>query len=139
MFELGFWELLLIGVVALLVVGPERLPGLARTAGRWVGRVRRFVATVKADIDREVRAEELRKVLNKQNEFKDAYDVVEDTRKDVYDIVENTKKEVEKEVGEVVSELNRPDGNVAPTLPDKSEKTASVESTQADGEKRSAG
>ena len=78
MFDVGFWELLLIGVVALLVVGPERLPGLARTVGLWVGKVRRFVNSVKSDIDREMRTEELKKILDKQNEFRDVYDIVEE-------------------------------------------------------------
>lgn len=61
MFDLGFTELLLIGVVALLVVGPERLPKVARTAGHLLGRFQRYVASVKSDISREVQLEELRK------------------------------------------------------------------------------
>ena len=50
MFEVGFWELPLIGVVAMIVVGPERLPGLARTAGLWLGKARRMLADVKAEV-----------------------------------------------------------------------------------------
>ncbi len=65
MFDIGFWELTLIAVVALLVIGPERLPDVARKAGMWVGRMRRFVTNVKADIDRELRQEELRKALER--------------------------------------------------------------------------
>lgn len=80
MFEVGFWELVLVGVVALLVVGPERLPEVARTAGRWLGAARRMVSTFRDDIEREVRAEELKKVLARQGEFKGAFDVIEDTR-----------------------------------------------------------
>jgi len=64
-FDIGFWELALIAVVALLVIGPERLPEVARKAGMWVGRMRRFVSNVKADIDRELRQEELRKALER--------------------------------------------------------------------------
>ncbi|HEC84194.1 MAG: twin-arginine translocase subunit TatB [Candidatus Parabeggiatoa sp. nov. 2] len=60
MFDIGFWELGLIAVVALLVFGPEKLPGAARTAGLWVGRARRFVTTVKQDIDREIELQEIR-------------------------------------------------------------------------------
>lgn len=59
MFDVGFWELAIIGVVALVIVGPERLPGLARTAGLWVGKARRMVADVKRDIDRELKASEM--------------------------------------------------------------------------------
>ncbi len=66
MFDIGFWELALIGLVALLVVGPERLPKVARTAGKWIGRGRRLVQSVKADIDREIKAEELKEILERQ-------------------------------------------------------------------------
>ncbi|MEW6133580.1 MAG: Sec-independent protein translocase protein TatB [Pseudomonadota bacterium] len=61
MFDIGFTELLVIGVVALLVVGPERLPRVARTAGHLFGRFQRYVSTVKADIGREMELDELRK------------------------------------------------------------------------------
>jgi len=53
----------MIAVIALLVIGPDKLPGVARTAGKWVGRARRFVGDVKTDIDRELKQEELRKAL----------------------------------------------------------------------------
>lgn len=66
MFDIGFWEIIFILVITLLVVGPERLPRIARTAGLWVGKMRGFVASVKADIDQEIAAEELKKVLAKQ-------------------------------------------------------------------------
>jgi sec-independent protein translocase protein TatB len=63
MFDIGFPELIMIAVIALLVIGPDKLPGVARTAGKWVGRARRFVGDVKTDIDRELKQEELRKAL----------------------------------------------------------------------------
>lgn len=66
MFDIGFSEIIFIMVIALLVVGPEKLPRIARTAGLWVGRMRGFVSSVKADIDRELATEELRKALEKQ-------------------------------------------------------------------------
>jgi sec-independent protein translocase protein TatB len=61
MFDIGFSELLLIGIVALVVIGPERLPKVARTAGHLFGRLQRYVANVKADIAREMELDELRK------------------------------------------------------------------------------
>jgi sec-independent protein translocase protein TatB len=61
MFDIGFSELLVIGVVALIVIGPERLPKVARTAGHLFGRFQRYVSSVKADIGREMDLEELRK------------------------------------------------------------------------------
>jgi len=66
MFDIGFWEIIFIMIIALLVVGPERLPRIARTAGLWVGKMRGFVASVKADIDQELASEELKKALAKQ-------------------------------------------------------------------------
>ena len=66
MFDIGFWEIIFIMVITLLVVGPERLPKIARTAGLWVGKMRGFVSSVKADIDQELAADELKKLLAKQ-------------------------------------------------------------------------
>ena len=63
MFDIGFWELTTIAVIALLVIGPDKLPGVARTAGKWVGRASRFVGDVKSDIDRELKQEELKKAI----------------------------------------------------------------------------
>jgi sec-independent protein translocase protein TatB len=62
MFDIGFSELLVIGLVALIVIGPERLPRVARTLGHLAGRLQRYVADVKADINREVELDELRKM-----------------------------------------------------------------------------
>ena len=59
MFDVGFWELALIGAVALLIVGPERLPGVARNVGLWVGKARRMLRDVKDDISRELREQEI--------------------------------------------------------------------------------
>jgi sec-independent protein translocase protein TatB len=65
MFDIGFLELAIIAVVGLIVIGPERLPEVARTVGTWVGRFRRFVTSVKSDIDRELRQDEIRKALER--------------------------------------------------------------------------
>ncbi len=61
MFDVGFSEMLVIAVVALVVIGPEKLPGVAKTVGAWFGRLQRYVNDVKADINREIELEELRK------------------------------------------------------------------------------
>jgi len=63
MFDIGFWELCLIAVVALLVFGPEKLPGAARTAGLWIGRARRFIGTIKQDIDKELHLQEIQEAI----------------------------------------------------------------------------
>jgi len=66
MFDMGFTEMMLIGIVALIVIGPERLPGVARTAGKYFGRLKRFMTSVKADVEQELRADELRQILADQ-------------------------------------------------------------------------
>jgi sec-independent protein translocase protein TatB len=80
MFDIGFWELTVIAVVALIVIGPERLPKVARTVGLWVGRMRGMVLSVKADIDRELRAEELKKVVEEQAKSAGLHEIMEETR-----------------------------------------------------------
>ena len=62
MFDVGFSELLVIGIVALLVIGPEKLPSVARTVGALLGRMQRYVNDVKADINREIELDELKKL-----------------------------------------------------------------------------
>jgi sec-independent protein translocase protein TatB len=68
MFDIGFSELVVIAVVALIVIGPERLPKVARTAGILLGRLRRYAADVKADINREIQLEELRQMQQEVHE-----------------------------------------------------------------------
>ena len=77
MFDVGFWELAIIAVIALLVIGPERLPKAARTAGLWVGRARRMVTDVKADIDREIRDGDLAELKKAGEELKKTQSAVE--------------------------------------------------------------
>jgi sec-independent protein translocase protein TatB len=62
MFDIAFSELMIIGVVALIVIGPEKLPRMARTVGHLAGRLQRYVSDVKADINREIELDELRKM-----------------------------------------------------------------------------
>ncbi len=69
MFDIGFWEMSVIALIALVVLGPERLPGLARTAGLWIGRARRMIADVKSDIDREIRNSELKEMESLKNDI----------------------------------------------------------------------
>ena len=64
MFGAGFWEFALVGVVALLVVGPERLPGLVRTAGLWIGRAQRMARELKSEFEHDVGLHEMRQIQN---------------------------------------------------------------------------
>lgn len=101
MFDIGFWELTVIGVIALLVVGPERLPAMARSVGLWVGRIRRYVSHVKDDIEREIRAEELREMMQESSRIETLDEELGEAR--------DTLKAVEKEIEEADASLNRDD------------------------------
>lgn len=91
MFDMSFSEIAVIGVVALVVLGPERLPKVARTAGHMFGRLQRYVATVKADINREMDTSELAKI---KQEVQDAARSFEQT-------VQQTANSVEKETAAI--------------------------------------
>ena len=67
MFGISFSELLLVGLVALLVFGPERLPGAARTAGLWIGRLKRSFNAIKQEVEREIGADEIRRQLHNEH------------------------------------------------------------------------
>jgi sec-independent protein translocase protein TatB len=90
MFDIGFSELLVIGLVALIVIGPQKLPRVARTVGHLLGRLQRYVSDVKADINREIELEELRKMR----------DSMEKAASDV-------QSTVDAELSKTADELNR--------------------------------
>ncbi|HBH35848.1 MAG TPA: twin-arginine translocase subunit TatB [Gammaproteobacteria bacterium] len=92
MFDIGFWELSVLGVVALLVIGPERLPGVARTVGAWVGRGKRFISSVKADIDQELRTDELKRILENQKTLNPMHEIMEETTESLKEVGRETTK-----------------------------------------------
>ncbi|MEO5573765.1 MAG: Sec-independent protein translocase protein TatB [Gammaproteobacteria bacterium] len=96
MFDVSFTELALVGIVALLVVGPQKLPGLARSAGVWIGKTRRMIASVKAEVDRELKTDELRKLLTEQQAE------VQELRQ----ILDENRSAVEADIKQLSSELN---------------------------------
>lgn len=66
MFDVGFWEILLILILALVVIGPERLPGAARQAGFWVGKARRYIEGVRTEVEQELDVNEFKRMLHNQ-------------------------------------------------------------------------
>jgi len=97
MFDIAFSELLVIGVVALVVIGPERLPKVARTMGHLFGRLQRYVSQVKADVNREMELSELSKV---KSEFEGA---AREFQRDI----ETKVTDAEREIREVESDIDR--------------------------------
>jgi sec-independent protein translocase protein TatB len=97
MFDVGFSEMLVIAIVALVVIGPERLPKVARTAGVLFGRLQRYVAQVKADINREMEAADLGKV---KSEFEDA-------ARNLKEDIESQAADAQREIREVQASIDR--------------------------------
>ena len=104
MFDIGFSELLVIGIVALIVIGPQKLPRVARTAGHLLGRLQRYVADVKADINREIELEELRKMR----------DSMQQAASEMQKAASDMQSAVDSELTKTADELNRAAAGASP-------------------------
>jgi len=91
MFDIGFWELCLVGLVSLLVIGPERLPKAARLAGFWLGKTRRVIASVKSEIKQELQAEEIRQIYQQQAELEEFHTLVNESKETIEEIRSSIK------------------------------------------------
>ena len=104
MFDVGFSEIVVIGVVALIVIGPERLPKAARTVGLLFGRLQRYVGDVKADINREMELDELRKLQKQvQGAAQELRTSVESAAHDVQQGVRGVEEQLNSTVAEAAS------------------------------------
>lgn len=102
MFDIGFSELLLIGVIALIVIGPERLPKVARTAGHLYGRMQRYVTDVKSDISREMEIDELKRA---GQQFKDSMEFTMSEVQQQASVVDDYLREETASIGKSVTSL----------------------------------
>jgi len=109
MFDIGFSEMIVIGLVALIVIGPERLPRVARTLGHLAGRLQRYVADVKADINREVELEELRKMK----------DSVQEAASGIENSVRGELNKAESDLNAAASSVTGEPAPETPKLPEK--------------------
>jgi len=94
MFDIGFIELLICGIIALLILGPERLPTAARAAGRWIGGAKRMASQFSSELDRQLKAEELREELRKAGDV--GLEDVEKTVRDALAEAERHEHHVQK-------------------------------------------
>ena len=111
MYDIGFSELLVIGIVALIVIGPEKLPRVARTVGVLAGRLQRYVADVKADINREIELEELRKMRDSMQQAASEF-----------------QSSVQSEVNKTEAELNQTAADLNKTIEDAAKEEKPAES-----------
>ena len=109
MFDIGFTELMLIGIVALVVIGPERLPKVARTAGQWIGKLNRYVSQVKQDIDRDMKLEELRKMQQEMKDTAQRYEIMAgETKREIETVVEQETGQISR----VMQAMSATDGGL---------------------------
>jgi sec-independent protein translocase protein TatB len=109
MFDIAFTELMVIGVIALLVIGPERLPKVARTAGQWLGRLNRYVSQVKQDIDRDMKLDELRKMQQEMQDSAQRYEILAgDTKREL----ENAVEQETGQISRVMQAMSATDGGL---------------------------
>jgi sec-independent protein translocase protein TatB len=107
MFDIGFSELVMIGLVSLIVIGPERLPKVARIAGYWIGKSRSMIASVKAEIHQEFQQEELRQLLKEQMDLQELHAVINETT-NATDAIKVSLIESFEDVKEETSQVNEP-------------------------------
>lgn len=98
MFDIGFQELLLIGTLALLIMGPERLPGAIRTTSLWMKKLRLSFNQIKADIEREVGADEIKRQLHNESILKD----LEQTKHDIEEGIKPSLNQLEYDINGIV-------------------------------------
>ncbi len=112
MFDIGFAELLVIGVLGLLVIGPERLPGTVRTVALWIGRLRRSFSDIRSEIEREVGADEIRRQLHNES---------------IMASLKESKDQINKEIDKAGKELSNIENSIAPKSSSSPDTTAEPE------------
>ncbi|MGI6408469.1 MAG: twin-arginine translocase subunit TatB [Gammaproteobacteria bacterium] len=127
MFDIGFSELLVVGLVALIVIGPERLPTAARTLGLLLGRIKRGISSIREEVEREIGADEIKLQLRNEEILAKERKLLEDTLKQTGTV----GADIEKQLRETTSILNSPAavaeaGEKSSTEPNKPE-PASIE------------
>lgn len=102
MFDIGFMELMLIGIVSLIVIGPERLPSAIRTATLWIGRAKRSFNQVKSEIEREINTDEIRRQLHNESILAD----LEKAKTKADKLIKDTRNNIDSINAEVNAEVN---------------------------------
>ncbi len=105
-FDIGFWELCVIGVVALVVLGPDRLPGAAKQVGLWVRKIKQALSSVKQDINRELEIEELRQQIAAQKTKMD--ELLDSSHQSVDEMARDTQQQIEASLAEFKEDMEEP-------------------------------
>lgn len=139
MFDIGFWELALIGVVALVVIGPERLPAVARGLGKWFGKARYFLNSVKSEIEKEIKADELKKVMEEQTRNSGLHEIIEETRSagsSMQDELNQAQRDFNKTTRDAEDTMQELDENMTPLDDAPTNKDSSASPKSSDDERK---
>jgi len=132
MFGFSVWEIFIILVIALLVIGPERLPGVARTLGSWTYKVKKYVASAKAELDSEFNLQDMKKLLTEQeSEISKLRNMVEETRSEVEDSGKYMLGALDEAEKSVTSATAQQTGEVDKEVETVEEEASAAENTRA--------
>ncbi|MBP3195317.1 MAG: twin-arginine translocase subunit TatB [Cardiobacteriaceae bacterium] len=102
MFDIGFWELVTIAIIGVVVVGPDKLPEVMRGIFRFIHNLRRMYQNAKADISRELELDELQKIAREgKDDFQDAFDSVAEDGKELLRAIDENHQNIKKELHEI--------------------------------------
>lgn len=126
MFDIGFWELAVLGVIGLIVLGPERLPVVARTLGRWAGRARHYVNALTTELENEIAAEDIRKDVRRAREQieSETREFRESTEQAVSPLMEPIEGESERAASSNTDTDSGDEANHAESTPDTAPESA---------------
>lgn len=117
MFDIGFQELLLVGVIALLIMGPERLPSAVRTASLWLSRLRRSFQQIKTEIEREIGADDIKQQLHNESILSNLEQVTQDLQNNIKTTTDSLKPSLDKlqyDVSDILEPKNLDSETVEP-------------------------
>ncbi|RTZ65689.1 MAG: twin-arginine translocase subunit TatB [Aquificaceae bacterium] len=122
MFDASMTEMMVVAVIALLVIGPERLPEVATKVGGWIGKAKAFISTTKADIEREFQASEMKNLLSEQQqEIEELRKMVSSTQDDLKSNFDDAKDVFENKIHSSVDDVKSLDQNDEKATTPKSE------------------
>ncbi len=120
MFDIGFPELVLITIVALLVIGPEKLPHAIRTMSLWIGRLQRSFAKLRSEFENEIGSDEIRQQLHNESiikELKDTQQIIQDTQRNIKQVFQGAVEDTERPPSSARSSTPATTPATAPTRP----------------------
>jgi len=137
MFDIGFPELVLVSVIALIVIGPEKLPGTIRTISIWLGRLRHSMTTLRDEIEAEIGAAELKKQMSETSMMNE----VKETKEQLDEMVRSARKEMNEIKSSIPSQsvISKPRGTTATDLEEALRKAGEEQKASEDETKRAAG